>query len=395
MKRLNWSSVFTFPGEEIQSLLFLLFVFLTLILISIPSKASTAASISTPVKIGEIESENQKIRAEIALSRSEAIWGFDFLASGEIVFAEKSGALFRWQPDSPRQPTRIQGVFPSKQVGQGGLLDVAVLPGTEKIFWTFTHADEKGLLTTALASGELKENQILGARILDKAQPANKNSIHFGSRIVFPDSKSLIYSVGDRNERHQAQNPRSDLGKLIRMNIDGTNKKHYSLGHRNPQGLYWLASKSQLWSSEFGPRGGDELNLIQEGKNYGWPIITYGREYWGPKIGEGSAKAGLEQPRVQWTPSISPSALLIYEGDLFPRWKGDFFLACLATEQLLRVRVPAESPELNSAPVKPLQEESLLKGKMGRFRSLRVDSKGALWISTDEGKLIRLISSGS
>ena len=325
-------------------------------------------------------SEGMNIRAEVILDQNEQIWGFDFLSSGEIVFAQKNGKLFRYKIGD-KAAREVQGMLPSEVHGQGGLLDVAVHPKTQDIFWTFTLKKADGTYTTAVARAVLKDLQLNQARVLWEARPSNTNAIHFGSRIVFPDDKSLFVSIGDRNDRSLPQDLNADVGKIIQMQIDGSNPKVHSYGHRNPQGLYWMASSKELWSAEFGPQGGDELNFIEQGKNYGWPVITYGKEYSGGSIGEGTHKKGMEQPIAYWVPSISPSALLAYEGKMFPNWKGNFFLACLATQKLQRVVLKGK---------KVSKQEELFAGQMGRLRSLRTAKDGAIWISTDDGKLIRV-----
>ncbi len=202
-------------------------------------------------------------------------------------------------------------------------------------------------------------------------------------------------TVGDRNKRHQAQDLGFHMGKVIRLNIDGTipddnpfvNKpgakpEIWSFGHRNPQGLVRDMRNNDIWLVEMGPRGGDELNLIQRGKNYGWPVVTYGREYFGPKIGEGVSKPGMEQPVEYWVPSISPSGAQFYWADAFPKWKMNLFMGTLSGTHLRRLVIQDR---------RVVHQEALL-GDLGlRFRNVRTGPQGYLYFSTDDGKLARLV----
>lgn len=348
--------------------------------------------------------QNQSLQVEEMLSRREALWGFDFVSPDVVLVAQKNGTLFLFDVNTSKgrstvtevtpkvttevtpTVTEVTGLPASVDRGQGGLLDVAIHPRSRAVYITYTEQVD-GAWTTALLRAKLTGSKLTDVKKIFSARPANKNTIHFGSRVAFDQKDKIWISIGDRNDRHQAQDVKNDLGKIIQMDEDGGNKKVFSWGHRNPQGLYYSKANGELWSAEFGPRGGDELNLIEAGKNYGWPIVTFGREYYGPKIGEGSQKPGMQSPVVQWTPSISPSALLLYESDRIPEWRGSFFLACLGTQQILRVVLNEKKAFV--------KEESLLRNQVGRVRSLRTDAGGAIWFTTDEGKLFRISPASS
>ena len=327
----------------------------------------------------------KKIQAEQMLKHSGPVWGFDFLKNGHLVFAEKSGKIFLWSPENKSAPQALSGLPRIKAVGQGGLLDIAIRPETDEVFFSFTDEVKAGQYTTSIARAKIEKDKLTSVEVFFQAQPARSTSIHFGSRIVFPSPETLVFTVGDRNDRDEAQNSKSDLGKIIRWNLKSKRKESFSLGHRNPQGLVWISDSQQLWSTEFGPRGGDELNKIDFGKNYGWPKYTYGREYYGPKIGLGFSAPGFESPIFHWTPSVSPSGLLFYTGDLLSELKNHFLVAGLGSEQLLRLEM-----DFKSLPPRVVSQKSLFKDQLGRLRSLRADSKGRIWISTDEGSLIAL-----
>ena len=222
------------------------------------------------------------------------------------------------------------------------------------------------------------------------------DGIHFGSRLEFDDKGYLFVSLGERNVRERSQQLSFHNGKIIRLKDDGsiphdnpfsrdTNAKPeiWSYGHRNPQGLVRDPKTGDLWSTEMGPRGGDELNLIKAGANYGWPVITYGREYYGPKIGEGTHKDGMEQPIAYWVPSISPSGMTIYHGEVFPKWKGNIFLGNLSGAHLRRLVLNDQK--------KVIHQEELLKSQNYRIRNVRSGPDGYRYISTDSGLIARLI----
>lgn len=331
-------------------------------------------------------------KTETLVQRDDVIWGFDFLKDGRIVFTERGGQIAIFDPVK-KSTTILEGVPKVFARGQGGMLDVRVHPKSQDIYFTYSEPHEKGA-TTALGRAQIKDGKLVSFKKLFSAHEANGNTIHFGSRIEFKDG--LLYlSIGDRDNRHKAQDLRYHNGKILRLTEDGdpapgnpfakkagAKPEIWSYGHRNPQGLTIDPKTGEIWEAEFGPRGGDELNLIKSGANYGWPVITYGREYYGPKIGEGTAKIGMEQPVVHWTPSISPSAVAVYRGTRYPGWDGHFFLACLSGTRVQRVKIEKG---------KAVDQEVLLADLSARFRNIRVGPDGLIYYSTDDGKIGRLL----
>jgi aldose sugar dehydrogenase len=276
------------------------------------------------------------------------------------------------------------------------MLDVRVHPDKKRLFFSYSEPSGGGA-TTALGTATLENGALKNFRKIFAAHQPNSNRIHFGSRVEFDGQGHLFLSIGDRNERQRAQKLDNHQGKIIRLREDGSipednpfrsregaRAEIWSYGHRNPQGLAWREETGELWSAEMGPRGGDELNLIKPGSNYGWPEVTKGREYWGPRIGKEKLE-GMVDPVVNWTPSISPSGLTFYTGEAFPKWKGNAFLACLSGSQLRRVVFDG---------AKVVQQEALLEKVGARFRQVRTGPDGFLYLSTDDGRIVRLVPEG-
>jgi glucose/arabinose dehydrogenase len=358
--------------------------------------AATGVFMIRSVSAAPYESEGQKFSMEVLTEQKDVIWGFDFLPDGRIVFTEVRGQVKLLDPGKKSVQT-VTGIPQAVRQGQGGMLDVRAHPDFAKnaqIYLTYSEAVD-GKMTTTLGRGRLEGTELKDYRKLFSAFEPSGNEIHFGSRIEFDGAGHLFMSFGDRNERDKAQDLRYHNGKILRLNEDGTapadnpyakepaaKPEIWSYGHRNPQGLAKHPITGELWSAEYGPRGGDEINLIHAGANYGWPVITYGREYWGPKIGEGTEKPGMEQPVVHWAPSISPSGIGFYTGDTFPKWKGDLFVAALSGQHLRRLVLENG---------KVVKQEPLFGDLGWRFREVRQGPDGLLYFSTDEGKLGRLI----
>lgn len=337
-------------------------------------------------------SEGQKFVVENLLQQGDVIWGFDFLADQRIIFTERSGKVFIYDTKS-KAKVSVSGVPEVNAVGQGGLLDIRVHPTNGFIYLTYSEK-VKNLATTAMGRGKLEGDKIVGFQKLFAAHEPNDNDIHYGSRIIFDGKGHVLFTVGDRDNRERAQDLKYHQGKIIRLNEDGsvpkdnpfiTNKEAkpeiYSLGHRSPQGFFIHPTTNEIWEAEMGPRGGDEINFIKAGANYGWPVVTFGREYYGPKIGT-TEKAGMEAPVEHWVPSISPSGMMLYTGDKFPKWKGNIFLGTLSSTQIRRLVVDGK---------KVSKQEPLLEDLEWRFRNLRTGPDGNLYYSTDEGRLGRLV----
>lgn len=352
--------------------------------------------LTVPALAKDYKSESMKFIVDTVLSKDDVIWGFDFLPDGNVIFTERGGKMGLLDMKT-RTSYYLKNVPEVHSAGQGGLLDVRVHPEFAKnktIYFTYSEPVGKKESTTAFALATLQGSELTGLRKLFSAWKPNGNDHHYGSRIVFDGKGHIFVSVGERGQREKAQDIGYHQGKILRFNEDGTVPKDnpfagapgakpeiWSYGHRNPQGLVLRPGTDELWDAEFGPRGGDEINLIERKKNYGWPIATYGREYYGPKIAEGT-KAGTEQPVAYWVPSISPSAMTFYTGEAFPKWKGDAFLACLGDQHIRRVVLEGR---------KVVKQEELLKDLDWRFRNVRTGPDGNLWFSTDEGKLGRLV----
>jgi glucose/arabinose dehydrogenase len=342
------------------------------------------------------------ITVETVASGLENPWGLAFLPDGRLLVTERPGRL-RVVTREGAISEPIAGVPAVAAQGQGGLLDVALAPDFAEsgvIFLSYAEQRDGSKNGTSVARAKLVLDEA-GGRLTDlsvifRQAPAWKSTYHFGSRLVFARDGSLFVTTGERNHaREEAQNPANHLGKVIHIMPDGTpapdnpklegwDPKVWSIGHRNIQGAALDPVTGALWTAEHGARGGDELNHPEAGKNYGWPVITYGRDYSGAKIGEGTAKAGLEQPVYYWDPSIAVSGLTFYTGDLFPDWKGNIFVGGLNGAQLQRLVL------LDG---KVVAHEKMLADLGERIRDVRQGPDGALWVLTDsgDGKLLRLM----
>jgi len=328
-------------------------------------------------------------------------WGLGFLPDGRLIVTERPGRV-RIVTTSGALSAPVRGVPKVYANGQGGLLDVVLSPDftTTRLIY-LSYAEPRGGTKngTSLARAKLVAEGD-GARldeveVIFRQDPSYASSAHFGSRIVFTPDGSLFLTLGERYAaREQAQNPGNHLGKLVRLMPDGSpyagNPKKegwrpeiWSIGHRNVQGAALNPASGKLWTIEHGARGGDEINIPQAGKNYGWPVITYGRDYNYAKIGEGTHKAGMEQPIYYWDPSIAPSGAAFYTGKLFPEWRGNLFVGALAGQALHRLVLDDEQV---------IGEEKLLSDLGERIRDVRQGPDGALWLLTDhpDGRVLRL-----
>jgi len=327
-------------------------------------------------------------------------WAFEFLPDGRVLLSERSGQL-RIVDSSGKLSQPLQGLPSVQFEGQGGLLDVALDPQFEKnrtIYWSYSEPRQDGN-GTALAKGTLVEDakgaRVDGVKVIFRQMPSLKSNLHFGSRIVFtPDGKQLYLTLGERSipaGRVQAQDLNSHLGKIIRINLDGSvpgdnpfvgrsgaKPEIWSYGHRNVQAAT-LDARGRLWSIEHGPRGGDELNRPEAGKNYGWPVIDYS----GEKMHDISAKEGMEQPVYYWDPVIAPSGMIFYSGKLAPEWKGNVFVGGLGSMKLVRLQLEAD---------KVVGEEWLLEGRLFRIRDVKEAVDGSIYVLSDGGtpSLVRI-----
>ncbi|MDX2307847.1 MAG: PQQ-dependent sugar dehydrogenase [Hyphomicrobium sp.] len=342
------------------------------------------------------------IEAQVVAEGLKNPWGLAFLPDGRLIVSERVGTLRIVTQDGKIGPP-IAGVPEVVARGQGGLLDVALAPNfvsSGTLYLGFSEARPGGGNGTSVAKAKLvldgDSGRLDGLSVIFRQEPAMESTLHFGTRIVFAANGDLMFGLGDRGiARDEAQNPANHLGKVIRIKPDGQpsdlnpkrdgwDAKVWSIGHRNIQGAAIDPATDQIWTVEHGARGGDELNKPEAGKNYGWPIITYGVEYSGLPIGDGlTAKDGLEQPVYFWKPSIATSGLALYSGDLISGWKGNLLVGGLRGAHLQRL-------VLENGRV--IGHERLLEDLDERIRDVRQAPDGSVWVATDDanGKLIRL-----
>ena len=347
--------------------------------------------------IHEESTEQVTIQVETVAEGLGVPWGLEFLSPAEIIYTERSGNIGILNLTTGKIK-RFKNVPKVMAEGQGGMLDVAVPPGYKQGDWIhFTYSKEvSGQGVTVLSRAKLKNGELSAWEEMLETVSASDTGRHFGSRITYDDKGHLFFSVGDRAVRPEAQNLNSHIGTVIRLNLDGSIPKDnpfvknkqaldeiWSYGHRNPQGLVFDKANARLWSNEHGPRGGDEINLVEPGKNYGWPVISYGKEYWGPKaVGESTHKEGMEQPKKVYTPSIAPGSLMHYTGDVFKKWNGDLFSGALKLTHINRVGVNTKG--------KITSEERILEDFGERIRALKQGPDGLIYFSTDSGKILKL-----
>ncbi|MDX1594278.1 MAG: PQQ-dependent sugar dehydrogenase [Gammaproteobacteria bacterium] len=328
-------------------------------------------------------------------------WGMAFLPDGRILITERPGRL-RLYADGRLDPRPISGLPPIAQHGQGGLLDVALHPDFEAnrlVYLSFAQRDADGV-GTSVGRARLDDHRLVAPQKLFDLLPRSGTGRHFGSRLVFDGEGHLFITLGDRGERDRAQDLGDHAGSVIRITPDGhvprdnpfvdrpgARPEIFSYGHRNIQGAALHPRTGELWTHEHGPQGGDEINIVRPGRNYGWPVITYGKEYvTGFEIGD-THREGMEQPLHYWVPSIAPSGMAFYTGDKFPDWQGDLFVGSLKFELLVRL-------ELDGGKV--VEETRLLEDRLGRIRDVETGPDGYLYLLTDEpdGKLVRLEPAG-
>ncbi|WP_232302447.1 PQQ-dependent sugar dehydrogenase [Elstera litoralis] len=325
-------------------------------------------------------------------------WGMAFLPDGRLLVTERPGRL-RLVARDGRLSEPLTGVPQVVARGQGGLLDVALDPqfaDNKLVYLSFSEGGPGGA-GTAVARGTLTASGLDDVRVIFRQSPKVNGTAHFGSRLAFAPDASLFITLGDRfSYRDSAQDLTSTLGKIVRVRRDGSppsdnpfltrsdaKPEIWSYGHRNVQGAAINPATGQLWTIEHGAQGGDELNRPQAGKNYGWPVITFGKDYNGSKIGIGSKAPGMEQPVQYWDPSIAPSGLLFYTGKAYPGWTGSLFTGSLKFGALVRMTLQGETV---------VSEERLLDAMGERIRDVRQGPDGLIYLLTDsaEGRVLRL-----
>ncbi|ARU56746.1 glucose/sorbosone dehydrogenase [Oleiphilus messinensis] len=334
------------------------------------------------------------LQVEVLTTELSSPWGMVQLPDGALLITEKTGSARLWSRGRLSHP--ISRTPEAYVAGQGGLLDVVLHPEYEKNGWiylSYAYGDRRKN-ATRLVRTRLSGLQFSTPEVLFTATRKN-TAAHFGGRMTFLPDRTLLLTVGDGYSfKDQAQELSSTLGKIIRLNGDGSipddnpfvalesaKPEIYSLGHRNPQGIYFDPERKVVFSNEHGPKGGDEINIIESGKNYGWPKITYGVDYSGEVITPHSALPGLEQPLVDWTPSIAPSSIIVYYGQQFPEFRGHLLSTTLKYRELRLTQLSG---------TKVVNEVSLLTEWNERFRDLLVGSEGEIYLLTDSGKLMKV-----
>lgn len=333
---------------------------------------------------------------EIVVSDLTIPWGIAFLPDQSMLINEKEGKIIHFKDG---KKTEVQGVPEVYNRGQGGLLDIMLHPNYDENGWIyFTYASSEGEGNgghTALMRAKLVNNTLVNKELLYKATPNTTKGQHFGSRIVFDNDGYLYFTIGERGE--QDVNPQDitrDGGKVYRLNDDGSvpndnpfinepnaKKAIYSYGHRNPQGMVLHPETGKVWTNEHGPQGGDEINIIKKGANYGWPVISYGINYSGTKFTDITEKEGMEQPLHYWDPSIAPSGMAFITSDKYPGWKGNLLIGSLKFKYLDKIILSDE---------KVIKEERLLDG-LGRVRTVVQGPDGYIYIGIENLGIVKLL----
>jgi glucose/arabinose dehydrogenase len=375
--------------------------------ILIPSATALVALLATPAWAQTVQSSAGNLTATIITEGLDHPWALGFLPDGRMLVTERSGQLRVISDGVVGEP--IADVPDVYDQGQGGLLDLALAPDfatSGQIYLTFSEpAQDAGLQRgqgTAVLSARLvlegDSGRLEDGKVIFRMNRFTTTNRHFGSRVVIGADGNLFVTLGERGEQDRAQDVTDLAGAIVRIAPDGSvpadNPKPegwapelWSKGHRNPQGAT-LRDDGVLFTVEHGARGGDEVNMPQAGANYGWPVISYGIDYSGVTIGEGTERAGLEQPLHYWDPSISPSGLDFYDGELLPAWQGDLLAGGLSGQLLVRLDMEGDAV---------VAEERLFEGQLGRIRDVRVGPDGAIYLLTDadNGQLIRVAPEGS
>ena len=375
----------------IFSKIFLLFLLSSLI------KASDIQNWDDSVE----KTKKETFRVETFIDGFDIPWGMVFLPNQNLIVSDRNGSL--WLVDyKEKSKTKISGVPNVRYKGQGGLLDVEIHPefiNNNYIYIGFTDYlnSKKNRTFTSIIRARLKNISLTDQKIIYKADDTfyDNSTIHYGTRIVFDDKGFLYFSIGDRGKRNQAQLLEYPNGKIHRLNADGSIpsdnpffennnaiKSIWTYGNRNPQGLAMHPASSILFETEHGPRGGDELNILSSGKNYGWPEITYGKNYSGTTITKYTHKEGMEQPVIHWTPSIAVCGIDFYDGELFNNWKNNLLVSSLKFERLYRLEIDDD---------KVIDQEIIYEAG-SRIRDVQTGPEGFIYIALeDPGRIVRLM----
>ncbi|MCP4294075.1 MAG: PQQ-dependent sugar dehydrogenase [Proteobacteria bacterium] len=343
-------------------------------------------------------SEGMPYSVENVAHLSGIPWGMISLNPEEILVSLRKGRIVALNSKTGKF-NQLSGVANVRHRGQGGLMDIAIPSNYASGDWIyFTYSKNiRGKGVTTLARAKRAQNRLTDWEDMLVTESSTETDRHYGSRITFDNRGHLFFSVGDRGVRPNGQNLKTHAGSVLRLNMDGSTPvgnpfvnntralpEIWSYGHRNPQGLFYDLDNDRLWSIEHGPRGGDEVNLILPGRNYGWPVVSHGKEYWGPiAVGEGTEKEGIEPAVKVYVPSIAPGSLMVYSGRAFPAWKGDLFSGALKLTHLNRVVINKKG--------KAIKEERLLQTMYQRIRALQEDQQGWIYFSTDDGGIYRIV----
>jgi glucose/arabinose dehydrogenase len=356
-------------------------------------------SLSCAGESASVRSQKHNFNVVTLVEGLQNPWSIAWLPDGRMLVTERPGRLRIIGKDFRLDPQFVEGLPEIVARGQGGLFDVVLHPSYRDTGWIYISysGSGEGGYGTELMRAKLDGHRLTDQQVLFRLQPKSRADIHFGGRIVFDGKGHVFLTLGERGEMQRAQRLDDHAGSVIRLNEDGSvpkdnpfvNRKDakpekFTYGDRNMQGAALHPRTGELWTHEHGPQGGDEINIMRAGRNYGWPVITYGANYGtGTKIGEGTHKAGMEQPIYYWVPSIAPSGMAFYEGDKFPNWRGNLFVGSLKDEMLVRLELDGE---------KVTKEERLIKGTIGRIRDVRIGPDGLIYLLTDErrGVLARL-----
>lgn len=368
----------------------LIFVLATLAL-AMPAAAQNSSTV--------VQSEKHRFRVVSLTTGLANPWSIAFLPDGRMLVTEREGRLRLIGSDFKLHPKPIEGLPAVAAQGQGGLFDVVLHPDHARngwIYWAY-NAPGPGGWGTAMARGRLQGQRMTDVQVLFSMIPKTRGAQHFGGRIVFDRQGMVHLTLGDRGEKDRAQSLDDHAGSVIRLHDDGrvpadnpfvgrpgARPEKWTLGNRNIQGAALHPQTGVLWTHEHGPQGGDEVNLMRAGRNYGWPVVTYGVNYGtGTRIGEGQSKPGMESAVHVWTPSIAPSGMAFVTGDRFPNWRGDLLVGALRGQMLLRLVLEGETV---------VREERLLQGQVGRIRDVRIGPDGLVYLLTDDpdGALLRL-----
>jgi len=359
----------------------------------------TGVAIASHGATATFESDKATFQLETVAEGLEHPWGLAFLPDGSQLVTERNGQL-RHIENGQLDDSPIQGLPELAVSGQGGLLDIILHPEFEQnrtLFLSYAHKVSREGLTTRVARATLRDDRLEDVTVIFEAMPRGTTSRHFAGRMAFDAEGNLYVAVGDRGEMDRAQKTDDDAGGVHRITVDGepaagnpflddsaVNDSFFTYGNRNIQGMTVHPETGEIWSHEHGPRGGDEINIIRAGNNYGWPKVTYGIDYSGATITDRTTMEGVTDPLHYWDPSIAPSGMAFYTGEAFPQWSGDLFVGALKMQKLVRLSIENE---------KVTEEEDLLEDLGERIRDVRMGPDGALWLLTDssEGKVYRVV----